>query len=168
MYSFWFDMHFKILEFSDACSRALQFMQIHVLFLKEKGKGEGYLYDCELLQLFELGSITNHYYLVNIRLPVNFLKGYNVGIGKVVDISIHVNVLVFMVICWIMIVWKFKLKRAIEMNMKFPTCQFYNIKFQSEKIKINFFSFFNFILRNISHCNNVALCPNSYTSFPLL
>lgn len=55
----------------------------------EKGKGEGYLYDCELLQLFELGSISNHYYLVNIRLPVNFLKGYNVGIGKVVDISIH-------------------------------------------------------------------------------
>lgn len=61
-----------------------------IYLLKEKGKGEGYLYDCELLQLFELGSITNHYYLVNIRLPVNFLKGYNVGIGKVVDISIHV------------------------------------------------------------------------------
>jgi len=54
-----------------------------------KDKGEGYLYDCDLLQLFELGSVTHHYYLVNLRLPVNFLKGYNVGIGRVVDIYIH-------------------------------------------------------------------------------
>ncbi|XP_061168085.1 protein wntless homolog [Saccostrea echinata] len=56
----------------------------------DKNKKEGYLYDCELLQLFELGSISHHFYLVNIRLPVNFLKGYNVGIGKVVDMYIHV------------------------------------------------------------------------------
>ncbi|XP_056018037.1 protein wntless homolog isoform X2 [Ostrea edulis] len=56
----------------------------------DKPKEEGYLYDCELLQLFELGSVAHHFYLVNIRLPVNFVKGYNVGIGRVVDMHIHV------------------------------------------------------------------------------
>ncbi|KAK3089677.1 hypothetical protein FSP39_005548 [Pinctada imbricata] len=52
-------------------------------------KAKGAYYNCELLQLFELGSVHHHFYLVNIRLPVNFVKGYNVGIGKVIDLTIH-------------------------------------------------------------------------------
>ena len=66
-------------------------LYVQFIIWQGKDKGEGYLYDCDLLQLFELGSVTHHYYLVNLRLPVNFLKGYNVGIGRVVDIYIHVS-----------------------------------------------------------------------------
>ncbi|XP_060072318.1 protein wntless homolog [Ylistrum balloti] len=54
---------------------------------KKMDKGD--IYDCDLLQLFELGSVHYHYYLVNIRLPTFPLKGVNIDIGKIVDMHMH-------------------------------------------------------------------------------
>ncbi|XP_035204476.1 protein wntless homolog [Stegodyphus dumicola] len=53
-------------------------------------KVDGYHYNCDLLPLFELGSLHHDYYLVNLRLPTD-LTGrtpLNDGIGHIDDIWI--------------------------------------------------------------------------------
>lgn len=46
-------------------------------------ENEGRYYECDVLPLIELGSVTHKYYLLNIRLPVNDRKKINVGIGEI-------------------------------------------------------------------------------------
>lgn len=55
---------------------------------------DGYNYECEVMQLFEFGSLHHDYYLVNIRVPVEPYKGVNMGIGKLTGmtlVAIHQN-----------------------------------------------------------------------------
>ncbi|CAB0016825.1 unnamed protein product [Nesidiocoris tenuis] len=46
-------------------------------------KIDGYLYNCSIIPLFELGSLHHDFYLLNIRLPVN--HGQNSDLGHVAD-----------------------------------------------------------------------------------
>lgn len=57
-------------------------------------KLEGYHYDCDLLPLFELGSVHHDYYLVNLRLPTD-PSGLNDGIGHIDDIWMVVSIISF-------------------------------------------------------------------------
>ncbi|CAG5116760.1 unnamed protein product [Candidula unifasciata] len=52
-------------------------------------KSEGNMYKCELLPLFELGSVHYDYYLINIRLPVHVKSEVN-HIGEMEDLGIIV------------------------------------------------------------------------------
>ncbi|KAL7063574.1 hypothetical protein AAHC03_01751 [Spirometra sp. Aus1] len=55
---------------------------------------DGYYYDCEVLPLFTLGSCHHDYYLVNVRIPVDFEANINTGIGMLQDVwmvEIHQN-----------------------------------------------------------------------------
>lgn len=54
--------------------------------VKEK---EGYPYNCSMVPLFELGSLYHDYYLLNLRLPYNYVAKKNIGLGKVEDIYLH-------------------------------------------------------------------------------
>ncbi|XP_015907163.1 protein wntless [Parasteatoda tepidariorum] len=59
-------------------------------------KTDGYHYDCDVLPLFELGSVHHDYYLINIRVPIDFSgkTSLNEGIGHVDDmwtVIIHQN-----------------------------------------------------------------------------
>lgn len=47
-----------------------------------------YRYNCDLIPLFELGSLHHDYYLLNLRLPTDMINQRNVGIGKLVDINL--------------------------------------------------------------------------------
>ncbi|KAF0287004.1 Protein wntless [Amphibalanus amphitrite] len=49
---------------------------------------QSYRYNCDLIPLFELGSLHHDYYLLNLRLPPNMENQRNVGIGKLVDINL--------------------------------------------------------------------------------
>ena len=49
-----------------------------------------YRYNCDLLPLFELGSLHHDFYLLNLRLPPNMANQKNVGIGKLVDVNLVV------------------------------------------------------------------------------
>ncbi|KAL5022114.1 hypothetical protein ScPMuIL_001269 [Solemya velum] len=51
---------------------------------------EGYHYKCDILQLFELGSVHYDYYLVNIRLPTFDNSDVNAGIGVLEDLHLVV------------------------------------------------------------------------------
>lgn len=62
--------------------------------IDEDQKKDGYNYDCDVMQLFEIGSVHHDYYLVNIRVPVEPYKGVNMGIGKLTGltlVAIHQN-----------------------------------------------------------------------------
>lgn len=58
--------------------------------IEEDKKHDGYMYNCDVLSLFELGSLHHDYYLINIGIPVvdNKGKSINNGIGYVKDIFI--------------------------------------------------------------------------------
>ncbi|XP_076353039.1 wnt ligand secretion mediator isoform X1 [Tachypleus tridentatus] len=60
--------------------------------IEEKRKIEGYQYDCDLLPLFELGSLHHDFYLINLRLPVSESnkEPINEGIGQIEDINVVV------------------------------------------------------------------------------
>ncbi|XP_072275555.1 protein wntless homolog [Pyxicephalus adspersus] len=51
-------------------------------------ENEGRYYECDVLPLIEIGSVTHKYYLLNIRLPVNERKKINVGIGEINDLRL--------------------------------------------------------------------------------
>ena len=53
-------------------------------------KKDGYNYECDVMQLFEFGSLHHDYYLVNIRVPVEPYKGVNMGIGKLTGMTLVV------------------------------------------------------------------------------
>ncbi|VDN60220.1 unnamed protein product [Dracunculus medinensis] len=66
----------------------------------EMVKSEGFMYNCDALDLFELGSNPYPFYLINLRIPVNQSlchinpNGPNCAIGKIADlriIAIHQN-----------------------------------------------------------------------------
>lgn len=52
-------------------------------------KAEGYLYKCNAIPLFELGSLFHDYYLLNIRLPID-APDMNINIGHVQDMWLTV------------------------------------------------------------------------------
>ena len=54
---------------------------------------DGYNYECEVMQLFEFGSLHHDYYLVNIRVPVEPYKGVNMGIGKLTGMTLVVCII---------------------------------------------------------------------------
>ena len=47
-----------------------------------------YRYNCDLIPLFELGSLHHDFYLLNLRMPPNMENQRNVDIGKPVDITL--------------------------------------------------------------------------------
>ena len=49
-----------------------------------------YLYNCNTLPLFELGSLHHDYYLLNIRLPVDTDRKMNLNIGNIKDLHLTV------------------------------------------------------------------------------
>ncbi|OCT84803.1 hypothetical protein XELAEV_18022960mg [Xenopus laevis] len=49
---------------------------------------EGRHYDCDVIPLMELGSVSHKYYLFNIRLPVNERQKMNIGIGEIRDMHV--------------------------------------------------------------------------------
>lgn len=49
-----------------------------------------YLYNCDTIPLFELGSLHHDYYLLNIRLPVDTQRNMNLNIGNVKDLNLAV------------------------------------------------------------------------------
>uniref|UniRef100_T1HAT7 Protein wntless n=1 Tax=Rhodnius prolixus TaxID=13249 RepID=T1HAT7_RHOPR len=51
-------------------------------------KKEDYLYNCSIVPLFELGSLHHDFYLINIRLPVDYSKGINTELGHIADMWI--------------------------------------------------------------------------------
>ena len=51
---------------------------------------DGYNYECDVMQLFEFGSLHHDYYLVNIRVPVEPYMGVNMGIGKLTGMTLVV------------------------------------------------------------------------------
>ncbi|PRD22242.1 UNVERIFIED_CONTAM: wls [Trichonephila clavipes] len=64
--------------------------------IDEDKKIDGYHYDCDVLPLFELGSVHYDYYLINIRVPIDFTgkTPLNDGIGHIDDmwaVLIHQN-----------------------------------------------------------------------------
>ncbi|GIY49618.1 protein wntless [Caerostris extrusa] len=64
--------------------------------IEEEKKFDGYHYDCDVLPLFELGSIHYDFYLINIRVPIDFSgkTPLNEGIGHIDDmwvVLIHQN-----------------------------------------------------------------------------
>ncbi|CAL1290351.1 unnamed protein product [Larinioides sclopetarius] len=64
--------------------------------IDEDKKIDGYHYDCDVLPLFELGSVHYDYYLINIRVPIDFTgkTPLNEGIGRIDDmwlVLIHQN-----------------------------------------------------------------------------
>lgn len=50
----------------------------------------GYIYNCETIPLFELGSLHHDYYLLNIRLPVDTDRKMNLNIGHIKDLHLTV------------------------------------------------------------------------------
>lgn len=60
--------------------------------IDEDKKIEGYHYNCSILPLFDLGSLHHDYYLLNIRVPTQYLDSerqvheINEALGKLVDI----------------------------------------------------------------------------------
>uniref|UniRef100_A0A0B7A378 Protein wntless n=1 Tax=Arion vulgaris TaxID=1028688 RepID=A0A0B7A378_9EUPU len=57
--------------------------------IESNKRAEGHIYNCELLPLFELGSVHYDYYLINIRLPVQVMSDINI-FGKLDELSIIV------------------------------------------------------------------------------
>lgn len=51
---------------------------------------DGYLYNCDPIPLFELGSLHHDFYLLNIRLPVDTQLKMNLNIGNVKDLNLAV------------------------------------------------------------------------------
>ncbi|XP_053694928.1 protein wntless [Sabethes cyaneus] len=49
-----------------------------------------YLYNCDAIPLFELGSLHHDYYLLNIRLPVDSDMEMNIDIGHIQDLHLSV------------------------------------------------------------------------------
>ncbi|XP_046405904.1 protein wntless [Ischnura elegans] len=49
-------------------------------------KREGYIYNCSIIPLFELGSLHHDYYLLDVRLPVDDDSNMNQGLGHIVDV----------------------------------------------------------------------------------
>ncbi|XP_037090771.1 protein wntless-like isoform X2 [Pollicipes pollicipes] len=47
-----------------------------------------YQYSCQLVPLFELGSLHHDYYLLNLRMPTDVYTGRNADIGKLVDVHL--------------------------------------------------------------------------------
>ncbi|XP_037074197.1 protein wntless-like [Pollicipes pollicipes] len=47
-----------------------------------------YQYSCQLVPLFELGSLHHDYYLLNLRMPTDVYTGLNADIGKLVDVHL--------------------------------------------------------------------------------
>ncbi|KAK7488476.1 hypothetical protein BaRGS_00020261 [Batillaria attramentaria] len=50
-------------------------------------KKDGNTYSCDLLPLFDLGSVYYHYYLLNIRLPVSIKSEHNTQIGQLTEMQ---------------------------------------------------------------------------------
>lgn len=44
------------------------------------------------MPLFELGSLHHDYYLINIKIPVDELKGINFGLGHLKDVWLVVRI----------------------------------------------------------------------------
>uniref|UniRef100_A0A1B6C5B6 Protein wntless n=1 Tax=Clastoptera arizonana TaxID=38151 RepID=A0A1B6C5B6_9HEMI len=57
-----------------------------ILHCDIENKREGYPYNCSIIPLFALGSLHHDYYLLNVRLPVDNVKGMNEGLGDIEDI----------------------------------------------------------------------------------
>ncbi|XP_050089191.1 protein wntless isoform X2 [Anopheles aquasalis] len=49
-----------------------------------------YLYNCNTIPLFELGSLHHDYYLLNVRLPVDSDRRMNLDIGHIKDVHLSV------------------------------------------------------------------------------
>lgn len=66
----------------------------HKCDLNSSERIEGYAYKCDVLSLFELGSLHHDYYLLNLRMPVDESHAWNRDLGRVKDawlVLIHQN-----------------------------------------------------------------------------
>jgi len=50
-----------------------------------------YPYDCDIVDLFEIGHMHNQEYLVNIRMPPNAITGHNMDIGELSAVHLVVS-----------------------------------------------------------------------------
>lgn len=51
---------------------------------------DNYLYQCDTIPVFEMGSLHHDFYLLNVRLPVDTAKGMNIDIGYIMDLHLSV------------------------------------------------------------------------------
>ncbi|XP_064476876.1 protein wntless-like [Ornithodoros turicata] len=66
----------------------------HKCDLNSSQRIEGYAYNCDVLSLFELGSLHHDYYLLNLRMPISNTSAWNRDLGQVKDawlVLIHQN-----------------------------------------------------------------------------
>lgn len=49
-----------------------------------------YLYNCDTIPVFEMGSLHHDYYLLNVRIPVDSEQKMNLNIGFIVDLHLAV------------------------------------------------------------------------------
>ena len=70
------------------CAKVVSQLTSVVEYVLQKEKG--YRYECDMLSLFELGSVHHDYYLVNIKVPVEPYSDVNMKIGKLEDMSLVV------------------------------------------------------------------------------
>ncbi|KAE8609604.1 hypothetical protein XENTR_v10011854 [Xenopus tropicalis] len=59
-----------------------------ILPVEKTVANEGRQYDCDVIPLMELGSVSHKYYLFNIRLPVSEKKKSNIAIGEIRDLHV--------------------------------------------------------------------------------
>lgn len=52
---------------------------------------EQYNYNCNVVPLFELGSLFHDYYLLNIRIPADTDRNINQGLGHITDLWLTVS-----------------------------------------------------------------------------
>lgn len=55
-------------------------------------KKDGYPYNCSILPLFELGSLHHDFYLINIRIPVDYARKINTELGHIADMWLFVSI----------------------------------------------------------------------------
>jgi hypothetical protein len=70
-------------------AESLETRQLECTIAPDREKDE-YFYDCNMIPLFELGSLHYDFYLLNVRLPNNETAGWNKGLGDLRQLTVTV------------------------------------------------------------------------------